>query len=63
MDFAKVSKAIAGAVAAGATTPGMMAVTIPADVSAPWWGYVLASVVSAVIGYAGVYFAPANRAV
>ena len=54
MDIRKVSKAIAGAVAAGATAPGVMAVSIPQGVEAPWWGYVL-------ISYAGVWFAPANE--
>tara|TARA_R110002020_G_scaffold266483_32_gene481465 strand:- start:10325 stop:10534 length:210 start_codon:yes stop_codon:yes gene_type:complete len=61
MDIRKVSKAVAGAVAAGATAPGVMAVSIPHGVEAPWWGYVLAGVVSAVISYAGVWLAPANR--
>lgn len=62
MDIRKVSKAIAGAVAAGATAPGVMAISIPQGVEAPWWGYVLAGVVSALISYAGVWFAPANKA-
>lgn len=60
MDFKRVKKAIAGAVVAGASAPGAMIVTIPPEANAPWWGYILAGIVSAAIGYLGVYIAPKN---
>lgn len=64
MDFSRVSKAIAGA-ATGAVGLGAAQVTgfvnvIPADVAAPWWDYVLVYMAVAVVGFLGVYIAPAN---
>lgn len=60
MDFAKVSKAIAGAIASGIGGAGTAAVIVPPTVDMPWWGYVLVGVVNAVLGFAVVYFAPKN---
>lgn len=62
--MSSVSKAIAGAIVAPAAlalgqSTGIVAI-IPPDVQAPWWGYVAAYAVAAVVGYLGVYFAPRN---
>lgn len=55
------SKAIAGGILAGLTSTGATAATvIPAGTPMPWWGYLVTFVVTSVIGYAGVYFAPRN---
>lgn len=66
MNYAKVYKATAGALVSGAIggLAGGSAI-IPDGVPAPWWGYVIAfavsGAVSAAVGFAGVYFAPANK--
>jgi hypothetical protein len=62
MDFGKISKAIAGAVAAGIGGAGTSAVIIPDGVTMPWYGYVIVGVLNAVLGFAVVYFAPRNTA-
>jgi hypothetical protein len=59
--LAHVSKALAGALAAGLGGTGTAAVAVPEGVLMPWWGYVLVAVLNAAIGFAGVYAAPANR--
>lgn len=61
MDFRTISKALAGAVFAGAAGVGT-AVAIPADVVMPWYGYILVGVVNAAVGFLGVYYAPKNAA-
>ncbi|MBA3352221.1 MAG: hypothetical protein H0U23_07330 [Blastocatellia bacterium] len=65
MELAKVSKAIAGGAstvaALGAAQATGFVNIIPADVVAPWWGYVLIYIAAAVVGFVGVYVAPANK--
>lgn len=60
MDVKKISKAIAGALVGAITGTGTAAVVIPADVATPWYGYVAVGAINALIGFIGVYFAPAN---
>lgn len=60
MDIRTVSKAVAGAVATGALGVAAAPQLIPDGVDAPWWGHLLAGLVSAAIGFAVVYIAPAN---
>lgn len=60
MDLAKISKAIAAGVG-GAAAAGIVTTTIiPADVPAPWWGYVIAYVVAIAVPFALTYIAPKN---
>lgn len=60
MDFSKIWKAIAGGLT-GAVTGGGVAITL--QPGAPSWERpVLSAVVGFVVGFAGVYFAPANAA-
>ncbi|KAA2237255.1 hypothetical protein [Salinarimonas soli] len=59
--LAPVSKALAGALAAGLAGTSTAAVSIPADAAMPWWGYLLVGLVNAGLGFLGVYAAPANR--
>ncbi len=61
MNLSHVSKAIAGAGAAVAVGNGTLISMIPQGVEAPWWGYLIASAVSALIGFGTVYFAPKNK--
>lgn len=65
MNLSAVSKAVAGALAGaaagGITGPLVIDAAIPADVQAPWWGYLLAAALNAAIGFAVVYLAPRNR--
>ena len=61
MTLPSVSKALAGALAAGLAGTGTAAVAVPEGVPMPWWGYVLVAALNAAIGFAGVYAAPANR--
>ena len=61
MDIAKISKALAAAAAAGLSAPGAIAISIPADVSAPWYGYLIAGFLSGVLGFITTYYAPANK--
>lgn len=61
MNISGVSKAIAGALVTGVAATGTAVIAVPESVQTPWWGYLLIGVVNAAIGYAGVYFAPANR--
>ena len=61
MPLASMSKALAGALAAGLAGTGTSAVSIPDGVPMPWWGYVVVGLANALIGFAGVYAAPANR--
>lgn len=63
MDWRSFSKAIAGAVVAGATSTGTAAVTIPDGVGMPWYGYIIVGVINAAIGFGVVYFAPKNTTV
>ena len=60
MDLAKISKAIAGAFAAGAGAAGTAAIVIPATVEMPWWGYLITALANAVLGFLVVYAAPKN---
>jgi len=62
MDFGKISKAIAGALAAGLGGAGTTAVVIPDGVAMPWYGYVIVGAINAVFGFVVVYFAPRNTA-
>ena len=57
----KVSKAIAGGIAAAATTGGAAYFTLPADLGLPTAAYVAVPIINFVIGFAVVYFAPANK--
>lgn len=62
MNFASVSKAIAGALVGAVTSSATaVAITIPDGVSVPWYGYVLIAILNAGIGYVGVYLSPRNR--
>lgn len=58
---ARVAKAIAGAAATAAGGMGTAWVVVPPNVDMPWWGYLIAGIVNAGLGFAFVYFAPANR--
>ena len=61
ISLAPVSKALAGALAAGLAGTGTAAISVPADSGMPWWGYLLVGALNAAIGFLGVYAAPANR--
>ena len=61
MDLAKISKAIAGAVAAGVGGAGTTAIIVPPTVEMPWWGYVIVGLANAVLGFVVVYWSPANK--
>lgn len=64
MDWTKirrVSKAIAGAIVAGAAGTGTAAIAVPENVMIPWYGYIAIAVINAGIGYIGVYAAPKNK--
>jgi hypothetical protein len=63
MDIKRISKAIAGAAAGVVTTGGTMVTMIPDGVETPWWGYVIANAIGAIIGGVFVYLAPANKPV
>lgn len=57
-----VSKGIAGAVAgAVAGNTGMVVMSTDQVAAMPWWGVLISNVVYAGIGFATVYFAPANK--
>lgn len=60
MDLKTISKAIAGALAAGAGGLGTSVIAVPDGVVVPWWGYVLIGVLNAALGFAVVYIAPKN---
>lgn len=60
-DLRTITKAIAGATAGAMGGVGTALITVPPDVVMPFWGYILVGVLNAAIGFAGVYFAPANR--
>ena len=63
MNIRTVSKGVAGAVAGAMIGNGtMIAMTAEQAAATPWWGVIVANVVYAAIGFATVYFAPANRA-
>lgn len=59
-EIAKISKAIAGALAGGIGGIGTAAIVVPAGVAMPWWGYVLTAVLNAALGFVLVYGAPKN---
>lgn len=61
IDFAKVSKAIAGGVAAATGGSATAYVMIPAGVNAPAWLMAAIPLANFVIGFAIVYWAPANK--
>ncbi len=61
--FGPVSKAVAGAVSGMVLGTGTLAMTAEQSAAMPWWGVLLANVVYAGIGFATVYFAPANKQV
>jgi fluoride ion exporter CrcB/FEX len=63
MDLKRISKAIAGAAAGVVTTGGTMVTMIPEGVDTPWWGYLIANAVGAIIGGVFVYLAPSNKPV
>jgi len=58
--FQSVSKAIAGSVVGAASSLATTYVVIPPNVDMPWYGYVIAGLVNAALGFAIVYFAPKN---
>lgn len=60
MDLAKISKAIAGALAAGVGGAGTSAIIVPDGINMPWYGYLLVGVLNAALGFLVVYFAPRN---
>ena len=60
MDFAKVSKAVAGAVVGGVSVGATTLVTVPESAGMPWWGHIIVGVINAAVIFAGVYFAPRN---
>lgn len=60
MEFAKVSKAIAAGVGGAVATGIVTTAIIPADVQAPWWGYVVAYAVATAVPALVTYFAPKN---
>ena len=61
MDFGKVSKAIAGAIATGIGGTATVGVAIPPNVDMPWWGYIIVALCNSALGFAVVYLAPANK--
>lgn len=60
MDLGKISKAIAGALAAGIGGAGTSAIIVPDGINMPWYGYVIVGALNAVLGFVVVYFAPKN---
>lgn len=61
MNLRNVSKALGGAVTTGVVgaVAGTAAI-FPPGTEVPWWGYLVAFVVSAGVGFAGVWISPAN---
>jgi ABC-type sugar transport system substrate-binding protein len=55
-----VSKALAGAAAAGVGSLATL-IVVPPEAQMPWWGYVVVGVLNAALGLGVVYFAPKNR--
>ena len=58
--FQPIAKATAGSLVGAASSIATSYVVIPDSVSMPWYGYVIAGVLNAVLGFASVYFAPRN---
>lgn len=54
----KYAKVVAASVVVGVGTTGTVAISIPPDVTVPWWGYVLVSVVNIGIASIGVMYNP-----
>ena len=68
MDLSKISKAVAGGISgavATAGTTGVIYLNVPATAGLPAWLYaglpIANAVIGFVIGFCGVYFAPANK--
>jgi len=61
LDLKKISKAIAGGIAATAAGSGTAFVVIPTGVGVPSWAYAAVPLVNFIIGFAVVYWAPANK--
>lgn len=64
MDMSKISKAIAGGVTGAITAlggTGAVAVSLPAN-SPGWEQYLITAIVGFIVGFAGVWIAPANTA-
>lgn len=55
-----MAKAIGAAIGGAAGGAGTVAVVLPPDVSAPWWGYILVAAVNALIAGFAAYIAPRN---
>lgn len=55
-----VSKAIAGAAAAGVGAATTF-IVVPPEVQMPWFGYVLVGIANAALAFGVVYFAPRNN--
>lgn len=60
LDLQKISKAIAGGMAASAAGSGSAYLMIPPGLELPVWVYALLPAVNFALGFAVVYFAPAN---
>lgn len=62
LNLGTVSTGIAGAVAgAVAGNTGMVVMNADQVAAMPWWGVLISNVLYAGIGFATVYFAPANK--
>lgn len=59
MQLKHLKKAIAAGLSGSVVGVGGAIVALPPDT--PWWGYIVATLASAAITYAGVYLAPANQ--
>jgi phosphate/sulfate permease len=61
MNITSVSKAVAGAAGAAATSLATVYVSVPPDIVMPWYAYPAIGLLNAAIGFAFVYFAPRNQ--
>jgi len=62
MNFSKISKALAGGVTGAITAlggTGAVAVSLPAN-SPGWEQYLITAIVGFIVGFAGVWIAPAD---
>lgn len=58
--MAKISKAIGAGLGGALATAAITTTIIPAEVQAPWWGYVVAYGVGVLVPAVATYFAPKN---
>jgi len=61
LNVQKISKAIAGGIAATAAGSGTAFVIIPTGIDVPSWVYAAVPLANFIVGFAVVYWAPANK--